>query len=74
MAALAKSLKQSKLDVHLFIYSSAADFSKTLDNPTAFGQTAGVKVLDKYCKDYQKYGCSTPFLIAPFTVLCVDIS
>ncbi|KXJ93536.1 hypothetical protein Micbo1qcDRAFT_223168 [Microdochium bolleyi] len=53
MAALAKNLKQSKPDVNLFIYSSAADFGKALDNPAAFGQTAGLKVLDKYCKDYQ---------------------
>lgn len=55
MASLAANLKKSKPDVNVFIYSSAADFGKALDNPPAFKQTAGLKVLDKYCKDYQKY-------------------
>lgn len=71
MASLAANLKKSKPDANVFIYSSAADFGKALDNPAAFKQTAGLKVLDKYCKDYQKY---VPFSIFILPSLSLSIS
>ncbi|KAH7014100.1 uncharacterized protein B0I36DRAFT_255353 [Microdochium trichocladiopsis] len=50
---MAKKLKTGKPDANVWVYSSAADFNKVLDNPTSFTQTSALKVLDKYCADYQ---------------------
>ncbi|RAL63350.1 hypothetical protein DID88_003774 [Monilinia fructigena] len=71
LAALARSLKNTFPDVNVFTVDTHALFTKVLDNPKSFPQTAVYQNTTAYCGAYEN-GTSTPDYFDPSCYIPVN--
>jgi hypothetical protein len=54
LTKMVSAIKKEKTDVNIFVVDANKVFSKVLDNPKSFKQTASYKNTTAYCDAYAK--------------------